>query len=379
MRHPFAEYRHLFPILEHKVQLSSCSQSALSMPVRWAMDDYLASWSQRGADWGYWMQQVFLARAAFARLVNARAEDIAVLGSVSDAASAVVSALSFGAGQRRGIVCSTLDFPSLCHVWLAQQPRGARVQLVAAQAGVADAGERVARALDRDTALLAVSQACYYDGQLVDIAATGAAARAQGAVQFVDAYQSAGAVAIDVQAQQVDILAAGAQKYLLGTPGIAFLYVRPALAQGLEPAVTGWFGRREPFAFDPARLDFADGGARFSTGTPPMLCAAAARAGIELLNEVGVPAIQDYLAYLSEVALEEAARLRLEVASPADPLRKNSNTAVRVPDAAALEKPMFDAGYVVSARNDVLRIAPHFYNTADDVVGALRALAALVS
>jgi selenocysteine lyase/cysteine desulfurase len=248
---------------------------------------------------------------------------------------------------------------------------------VQGHAGSTDSTRRIAAAIDTQTALVSVSHACFYDGQIVDIAATGRAARAQGAIQFVDAYQSAGSIAIDVRAQEVDILAAGAQKYLLGIPGIAFLYVRPALARQLVPTVTGWFGRVNPFAFDPAQLDFADSATRFNTGTPPMMCASVARASMALLNEIGVPAIEAYLQQLSAVAIEEAARLDLEVASPLDPAAKGANTAIRIPNAAAVEAQMLQSGYVVSARNDVIRIAPHFYNTADDVVGALRELARL--
>lgn len=377
MKHIFSSYRKLFPILEHKAQLSSCSQSALSLPARRAIDDYLEAWAQRGADWGYWMEQVALARAEFARMINAGADDVAVLGSVSDAASTIASALRFDA-ERRQIVTTTLDFPSLCHVWLAQAPRGAQVRFVRGLAGSSDAAQRIAAAIDAQTALVSVSQTCYYDGQRVDIGATGRAARERGALQFVDAYQSAGAITIDVRAQQVDMLATGAQKYLLGMPGIAFLYVRPELAQRLTPTVTGWFGRVDPFAFDPQGLDFAAGAARFNTGTPPMMCAGVARASMGLLNEIGVQPIEAYLEQLSALALEEAARLHLDVASPADARAKGSTTAIRVPAAAQVEARMLETGYVVSARNDVIRIAPHFYNTADEVVGALRALAALI-
>ena len=379
MKHPFSSYRKLFPILQRTAQLSSCSQSALSLPVRRAIDDYLEVWLQRGADWGYWMEQVALARTEFARMIHAEPGDVAVLGCVSDAASSIASALDFSA-ERREIVTTTLDFPSLCHVWLAQQPRGAQVRFVQAQAGGTRTSAQIAEAIGARTALVSVSQVCFYDGQIVDIAATGRAARAQGALQFVDAYQSAGAVSIDVRAQELDMLAAGAQKYLLGIPGIAFLYVRPTLAQRLRPTVTGWFGRVDPFAFDPLHLDFADGAARFNTGTPPMMCACAARASMALLNEIGIPAIEAYLAELSALALEEAARLGLSVASPGAcgaPVAKGANTAVRIPNAARVEAQMLQSGYVVSARNDVIRIAPHFYNQADEVVGALRELARL--
>src|SRR5690606_31070668 len=100
MNHPFTSYRRLFPILQRAAQLSSCSQSALSRPVRDAALDYLESWETRGADWGYWMQRVDAARAEFAKLINARMQDVAILGSVSDTASAIASALQFTEPRR---------------------------------------------------------------------------------------------------------------------------------------------------------------------------------------------------------------------------------------------------------------------------------------
>jgi selenocysteine lyase/cysteine desulfurase len=174
------------------------------------------------------------------------------------------------------------------------------------------------------------------------------------------------------------MLAAGAQKFLLGCPGLAFLYVNPKVAEQLLPSNTGWFGRIEPFAFDIRRLDFAAGASRFQTGTPPMINAVAAKAGLQLLNTFDIALIEGYLRDLSEVALAEIRRLGLVTASPTNVARKGATTAVRVRDAALAERTLAAQGYVVSARNDVIRIAPHFYNTEAEVVGALRALAHIV-
>src|SRR5690606_30944704 len=179
-------------------------------------------------------------------------------------------------------------------------------------------------------------------------------------------------------AQDIDMLATGAQKYLLGTPGVAFLYVSPRLAQRLTPSVTGWFGRVNPFAFDPRLLDYAEGGQRFNTGTPPMMAASMAVAALGLVNEVGVEPIEQWLRHLSQVAIDEASRLGLVVVSPRQADAKGANTAIRVPDASGFERRLAQEGYVVSARNDVIRVAPHFYNTEDEVVGALRTLARLM-
>ena len=357
--------------------MSSCSQSALAIPVKAAVQDYLESWCESGMDWQGWMQAVEDAKAGFARLINAKPADIAMLGSVSDVASSIGSALDFPADKNR-IVVGEIDFPSIGHVWLAHQRHGAQVSFVQSSDGRCIEPEAYAAEIDARTALVSVSHVAHSNGFRQDIGRIADLAHAQEALLFVDAYQSVGSVDIDVQRDRVDILASGAQKYMLGSPGIAFAYVRPDLAARLEPSNTGWFGRVDPFAFDIRRLDYAEGGARLNTGTPPMVNAFAARAGIELLQSIGVSRIEPYLRDLSEVALGEASRLGLEIASPLQLSRKAANSAIRVgPKAAEIERKLAAQGFIVAARKDLIRIAPHFYSTEAEVVRALRALAAL--
>ncbi len=376
MRFQFETQRALFPILAHKAQLSSCSQSALATPVADAIARYMASWQEQGMHWVGWGVALDQAKAEFARLIGAESGDIAAMSCVSDLASSVGNCLDFG-GEKNGIVLGEIDFPSLGHVWLAQQTRGARVTFVAGDGASAIALEDYARVIDRRTRLVSVSHVSYSNGFKQDIGAIAALARASDAVLLVDAYQSVGAMQIDVVRDQIDILVCGAQKYLLGCPGIAFMYVRRELAQLMKPANTGWFGRVNPFAFDIRLLDYADGARRFDTGTPPYINAAAAGAGMALLNSLDMAAVESHIEHLSEVALQTAREHGLRIASPLDPKRKGSNTAVYVDDSAAVEKRMAGAGFIVSARGPVIRIAPHFYNTAQEVARAMAALAKL--
>jgi len=376
MQHPFHDTRELFPILASKAQLSSCSQSALGRPVAEAIQDYLASWSTHGMDWMGWMQAVTEAKESFARLINAQPGEIAVMSSVSDAASSIGSAMEFPA-HKNGVVVGDIDFPSIGHVWLAHERKGASVSFVEADEQHCIGLDAYARHIDEATALVSVSHVSYYNGFLQDIGGIARLAHAQGALVFVDAYQSAGSVRIDVQRDDIDILATGAQKFMLGTPGIAFVFVRKSVAARLFPSNTGWFGRVNPFAFDIRQLDFAESAGRFNTGTPPMINAFAARAALRLLESLDIDKIEGYLRHLSEVALTEARRLGLQTASPTEPQRKASTTAIRVNDSQKVEAALKAAGYIVSARSDVVRVAPHFYNTEAEVVGALRAIAAL--
>ncbi len=376
--HPFAHTRADFPLLATKAQLSSCSQSALGTPVAAAIEEYLRLWRDYGMAWGPWMDAVEGAKQEFASLIGAQAQDIAVCASVSDAASSIASALDF-AGGRNGIVVGANEFPSLGHVWLAQGRRGARVRFAQADGEgwiAPESYESAIAGLD-GCALVSVSHASFYNGALQDIASITRMARAHGAITFVDAYQSAGALKLDVQRDGIDLLAAGAQKFLLGCPGIAFLYVRPGLATQLTPTNTGWFGRVNPFAFDIQGLDFPPHAGRFNTGTPPMINAHAAEAALRYLGRFDAQAVEAYLRHLGAVTIAEAQRLGLGVATPANPARRAVTTAIRVRDAHAVEGRMAAAGYIVSARNDVIRIAPHFYNTEAEVIGAVRALAAI--
>ncbi len=374
MTFKFDNERALFPILEHKAQLSSCSQSALSTPVHKALESYTRSWLENGMDWVGWAAEVQHAKAEFARLIHADAADIAVLSCVSDLASSVGSALDFPA-ERHEIVVGEIDFPSLGHVWLAHERRGAQVVFVPATDAQTIALESYEKAITDKTRLVSLSHVSYYNGFKQNIAAIAALAHAQGALVFVDAYQSVGSISIDVQRDGIDMLACGAQKFLLGCPGIAFLYMRPGLAQQLQPTNTGWFGRVDPFAFDIKGLDYAQGARRFDTGTPPMVNAYAARAGMQLLNTLEMSEVEGYLQHLSLVARDEAVKNKLRSASPQDPKLKGSNTAIYIRDAGAVEKKMAHDGFIVSARNDVIRVAPHFYNTEQEVAAAMKALA----
>lgn len=374
MNFPFAAQRALFPILATRAQLSSCSQSALSHPVIDAIAQYMASWQDMGMNWVGWGEVLDQAKAEFARLIGADAVDIAVMSCVSDLASSFGNCLDFKPGKD-GVVLGEIDFPSLGHVWLAQQARGARVSFVAGAACQDIELAAYEKAVDATTRLVSVSHVSYSNGYLQDIGAIAALAHAHGALVLVDAYQSVGVMPIDVVRDDIDVLVCGAQKFLLGCPGIAFMYVRRELARTLQPANTGWFGRVDPFAFDIHRLDYADGARRFDTGTPPYINAAAARAGMALLNELDMAQVQAHIEHLSAAAIRAAQQHGLEVASPLDPKRKGSNTAIVVKDAAAVERKMAADGFIVSARGPVIRIAPHFYNTAEEVVAAVAALA----
>lgn len=371
------EWRGRVPFLRQAVPLNHCAQAPLVKEVREALERGLTGWCASGADWAAWDEALEGARAGFARLVGAAPGDVALCGSASAAAASVASALDFGGG-RKVIVTTEAEFPGVAHAWLGWERRGAEVRRVpGGEEGVE--GEEVIAALDERVRLVSVPHSDYRTGALADVAGVARAARERGALSLTDAYQSVGARRVNVEELGVDFLIGGPHKFLLGTPGLAFLYVRPAVAATLEPSVTGWYGREDPLARDPARLDWAPGARRFEVGTPPVLPAIAARAGMAAIAAVGERRVEERLEALGRRLAEGGADRGLRLRGPADSRRRTAITAYRVSDPARTEKALRRLGFVASARGSVLRLAPHFYVHEAEVEAALDALAAVVA
>ena len=248
------QFRARFPIFAHTVYVNSCSQGALSVDVKNALDAFTASWATHGSPWERWVGEVERLRATFAGSIGADADEIAVMPSASAAIAAIATALPFDTDRRR-VLLDEFAFPTMAHGWLAQQRRGAIVDWVPARGDTLPV-ERYETRIDERTLIVPAAHVCFRNGYRIDVAALAALCRARGAYLMLDDYQRTGTAPLDVHALGVDFLVSGALKYLLGPAGIAFLYVRRALIEQLEPLSTGWFGRVEPLCLQPrpARL-----------------------------------------------------------------------------------------------------------------------------
>lgn len=379
-----AAFREQFPLLRKRVYLANCSQTPLANPVQAALASFIESWQEYGMDWDGWIAEVERARAAFASLIGTTPANIAVGSSVSQLASSVASALVTDeaiAPARHSILSSTADFPGVAHAWLATQAHGWQVDMLDTDASGTVSAAAFDAASGREHTLISVPHVCYTNGALLDLAELARIAHAQGSLLFVDAYQSIGTLPIDVQASDVDFLAAGVLKYLCGTAGIAFLYVHPRVQEQLRPTVTGWFGRQNPFAFEARKLDYAHSAARFDLGTPPVLNAYVARAGIELVQTTGIEAIRAHILRLSTLAATEAARLGLTISGPQAAAQRGATTAIATdsPEQAhEIEAALRQRSLVVSARGHLVRLAPHGFTREQEIITALNTLAQIL-
>ena len=366
------QWRSRIPVLATLIPMNNCSQAPQTTATRAAAERYLDSWNTRGMDWDEWMDEVRLAKRAFAALINADTDDIAVFSSVSEATSAVASAIDF-TSNRGQVIATEAEFPTVGHVWLAQQRRGADVAWVPVREGRVDLTD-YDLLLSPRTAIVSACHGYYLNGATQDLAALAARVHTAGALLYVDAYQTLGAMSVNVKTMDVDFLASGNLKYLMGVPGIAFLYVKPELVQRLHPTVTGWFGRSDPFAFAVKQLDWSATASRFDSGTPPIMNAYIARAGMEMLAEIGIERIRAWHEVLARRLIDGGKAHGLTLHGGTDVAQKTANTAFVVADSHAVEQAMRKRGVVASARGPVIRLAPHFYTSLEDVDTTLDAL-----
>src|ERR1700719_1643939 len=245
----FQSLRKEFPVLERKTYLNSGSYCALANDVKSAFEAYMDDRLLVGANWDVWVTKNESVRALPATLLHAAPDEIAVTASVSAGLNALASALSFS-GTRNKVVVSDFEFPTNAQIWHAQEPRGAQVVLVPRAADGYITLVMFERAIDERTQLVAITHVCFLNGAKLDIAGVVRLARAKGTRVLLDCYQSVGSVDLDVRALDVDFAVGGMLKYLLGTAGIGFLYVRGALLQSLLPTNSGWFAQADIGAMD---------------------------------------------------------------------------------------------------------------------------------
>ena len=365
-----AAVRGEFPILAHTTYLNSCSQGALSHRVRAAYEEYLDGWDANGAEWAVWVERADAARAAFARLLKADPAELAVTTSVTQGVSGIVSALDLKA--RPKIVISEYEFPTVGQIAHAQELRGAEVVHVRPADDGSIPLEPFAEAIDERTALVCCTTVSYRTGHRHDVAEIARLAHEAGAYCLADSYQAIGAVDFDARALGVDFVTGGTVKYLLGSSGLGFLYVRRELHERLLPSQTGWFADEDIFQMDISDYSPAADARRFDAGTPPVPNIYAGIAGMSIVEEAGTAAIEEHVAGLATRLIDGAEELGAHVVTPRG--ARSPLVCIESTDVGALVAALAEESVVCSERDSNLRVSLHLYNVEEDVDRLLDAL-----
>lgn len=358
-----------FPAVGDTVFLGAHTLAPLSRRVRAAVDRFLDIWEHEASAELVWFDHVIpemrRLEAGYASLIGADPEEVVLTPSVSTGLSSVATGIDL-AGGRDEVVLARSEFPTDCHVWLAQERRGARVVWVE---GDRSADERAyLDALSDRTAVVSASRVSYLDGAVLDAQALTTGCHEAGAWCVLDDYHGSGVVPIDVHDVGCDALVGGPLKYLLGGPGVAFLYVRRDRVRELEPLVTGWFSQADFFAFDNTRLDWPDTARRFALGTPSPAAVFAAAAGMDLIHDIGVERIAERVGELTAYTIDRADEEGFPVRTPRAPERRGGMVAIGVEGSeAVLDALLRRERVIVDERHGALRVCPHVFSSEDDV------------
>ncbi len=366
---PLLRFRDEFPILARSTYMVSNSLGAMPRSVPAALAEYAQQWETRGvrawAD-GWWDMPVRLGDEV-APLMGAGAGEVAMVPTVTQAMSAVLSSLDYPAGRNR-IVMTELDFPSVRYALEALAPRfGAEVVVVPSDDGITIDQSRLREAIDERTRLVAVSHVLFKSVYIMDAAALVKHAHRVGAVVALDAYHSVGVMPVDVHALGVDFLAGGVLKWLCGGPGGSFLYASPSASERFAPAQTGWQAHKTPFAFAQT-MEYAQGSWRWLGGTPAVPALFAGRDGPRLVHSAGLQAIRDKSVRQTSVLIELADVRGWRVHAPRVAEQRGGTVAFDVPNGAEVAQALLARDIVIDYRPGAgIRVAPHFYTNDAEV------------
>ena len=370
--------RGLFPILSRKAYLNSNSLGALSLRSIEERRRFEKLWHEMGAGAWYeiWVAKLDEVRGSFGRTIEAPADTIALMSSVSAALTVVWGAVASHSREkgRDKVVLTELDFPTVGHHFLSQRANGLEVEIVPSPDGIHVPLESIRDAVDERTALLATSHVFFTSGNTQDAAELTRIAHDAGAFIVLDAYQSNGQLAIDAPSLGVDFLVGGALKWLCGGPGMAYLHVRRDL--DLDPVTLSWFGVANQFLFDIRDATPRRDARRFELGTPATGVAYTAAGGLSVVLECGIEAIQRRNRILADDLRGRLSERGYALHQAADPEARSALVLIEHEDAAGAVRRLAERDVIVDHRGPLVRFSPHFYNTIEDNERAVAALIA---
>ena len=321
-------------------------------------------------------------RDLIARLIGADTEEIGLAVNTSYGINVAAFGLPLGPGDV--VLTPDREFPANVYPWMQlARKRGVIYRRLPTCDGAVDEDALRRELEDPAVRAVSVSWVGFASGYTVDLEAIGRACRARGAYFIVDAIQGLGPLTLDVHASHIDILACGAQKWLLSPWGTGFVYVRHELIAEIEPSAVSWMAVKGSDDFRRLvdyDLTWRDDARRFEFITLPFQDFAGMNASLELIHELGPRAIADHVAVLADViVLWAASQPSVELVTPSVPRHRAGIVALRMPNAAAVSTSLLAAGVSHSLREGAIRLSPHFYNTREEVRRALRVIESAMS
>jgi len=349
-------------------------------PMPKAAVDVANTWSRMRAQphklpFQWMLDAASTARAQFAALVGADADEIALMPNTTYGLNLAARALPLRPGT---ILTFDGEFPSCVYPFQALGSRGINLELIPRTHGLPDEDALVAAIQRPDVVAVVVSWVQFATGYVADLARIGAACRARDVFFIVDGIQGCGVLPIDLHALSIDIFASGAQKWQLSPWGTGFVYVRRELVQAIDPIDVGWACMKS--STDYTRLtdydfDFFDDARRFEVVTLAYHDFAVANASTRLLLDIGVDAVSAHITALGSRIVDWAqSRSDVHLVTPADPNRRAGVISFASASLGAMASRLSAAHVTHTVREGAIRLSPHCFNTSEEIERVLKIL-----
>ena len=377
------QWRDAFPILDKCTYLISNSLGAMPKGVYDSLHTYADTWADLGVSaWGQphgdnptWWELNGAVGDKIAPLMGAPAGSVLVHQNAAIANSILFSALDFSDTKRNKVVVTDMDFPSDFYVLRQWLPPHMEIHMVQSPDGVGIGTGELLDTITEGTRLVSLSHVLFKSAYIMPAREIIEKAHSVGAQVLLNGYHSVGIIPVDVTTLGVDFYIGGTLKWMCGGPGGVFMYVRPDLLPALKPKVTGWFAHKRPFAFDIDHFDRRTDAYRLMNGTPGIASLYAIQPGVDIINAVGVNNIRAKSIRQTSLLIDLADEAGYEVVSPRESLRRAGTVTVKPPHAYAVSRELIARDIIVDYREGAgIRIAPHFYNSDDEIRATMAAI-----
>ncbi|HBR55953.1 MAG TPA: hypothetical protein DEA22_00530 [Blastocatellia bacterium] len=370
------EIRSLFPATRSCTYLNSAAVAPLPTPTINAVISQMRDVSLTGSEhYSDWVATKHRARALLAGMLNVAPENIAFMRNTSDGFASAASGITWRAGDN--IVSFLREFPANFYAWRQARDRfGVELRLCPERDGRIDMDEFISL-IDSHTRVVAISAVQFSSGFRADLERIGRAARAVDALFAVDIIQGLGAMGFDLPALKVDIASGASHKWLCSPEGCGILYLSDRARERIAPSFVGWISVESPWDFDNREQPFKPNALAWESGTGPASLFYGLEQSLLMLNSVGLDRIESYLGDLSDYLCDSLAGKDYDFVSSRAPGEKSQIVCLKHQngmDCGTIAARLSEEKIVVSPRGDRLRIAPHFFNNAEDIDRLIKAL-----
>lgn len=368
--------RELFAVTQSFKYLNHAAVGVLPQPTHRALEGFLAAHASGGVMGTFaYERKMPEYRSRIARFIGARAGEIAILRNTGDGANAIAGGFPWTPGDE--LILPDNEFPANVQPWLRLRKLGVNVRFVnSRQARLTP--DVLREHLSPRTKVVAVSWVSFEDGYRHDLAALAEVAHAAGAVLCVDAIQGLGAFPLDVRACNIDALYSGGAKWLLALQGVSFLYVRTDLIERLDLASPGWRSTADMWDFLDYDQPFVADATRFEGGTPNFIGALSLAESIDVIDRAGTPRIAAHVLDLTDRLVDGLNRSGACIASVRSKSESSGIVTFTLPDTDSVElgRTLQREGFVTTYRENGIRVAPHGYNTHEEIDALLETIGA---